>query len=64
MALEPDLAPVVKLVLALEQSLALDDEDVKGLEGPVMTYRELPDARKVKNALEGLLAARPRAPRA
>lgn len=47
-----------KLVLALEQSLALDDEDVKGLEGPVVTYREIPDARKVKNILESLRAAK------
>ncbi len=45
-----------RLVLALDQGLRLDAGALAGLVGPVVTFRELPDARKVKNALEDLRA--------
>jgi predicted nuclease of restriction endonuclease-like RecB superfamily len=42
------------LVLAVDVGLKLGKADVKGLKGPVVRYRELPNARKVLKALEDL----------
>lgn len=47
-----------RLVLALEQSLRVGDQDLDGIEGPIVPFRDIPDARKVKKILEGLRAAR------
>ncbi|MGE0706577.1 MAG: DUF790 family protein [Planctomycetota bacterium] len=48
---------VPNLVLALDQGLKLCSEDVRGLEGPVVTFREVPNARTVLRALEKLRKA-------
>lgn len=42
------------LILAVDQSLRLGDEGVKGLSGPVVPFRELPNGRTVLRALEKL----------
>jgi len=53
-ALAAEGAP--RLVLALERSLKVDEEKVGQLAGPVVFYREIPDARKVRKRLEELRA--------
>lgn len=45
------------LILAVDQSLRLGDEGVKGLSGPVVPFRELPNARTVLRTLEKLRKA-------
>lgn len=45
-----------RLVLALDPSLKVGKEHLRGVEGPVVPFREVPDARKVKRALEDLRA--------
>lgn len=45
------------LILAVDQSLRLGDEGVKGLSGPVVPFREIPNARTVLRALEKLRKA-------
>lgn len=42
------------LILAVDQGLKLGSEGVKGLSGPVVPFRELPNARTVLRALERL----------
>jgi uncharacterized protein len=42
------------LILAVDQSLRLGGEGVKGLSGPVVPFRELPNARTVLRTLEKL----------
>ncbi|RMG18353.1 MAG: DUF790 family protein [Planctomycetota bacterium] len=51
-----------RLVLALDRGLRLDEETLRGLEGPVVPYREMPSARKVLRALEALRDASPPRP--
>lgn len=45
------------LILAVDQSLRLGDEGVKGLSGPVVPFREIPNSRTVLRALEKLRKA-------
>lgn len=47
-----------RLVLALDSTLKVGPEKLGKLEGPVVPFREVPDARKVKKAIEALRAAR------
>ena len=42
------------LILALDQSLKLGKEGVKGLEGPAITFRDVPNGRTVLRTLERL----------
>ena len=51
---QPD-AP--RIVLALDQKLKLGKVSVKSIKGPVVAFREIPDARKVRKQLELLRAA-------
>lgn len=44
------------LIVAVDRSLKLGSEGVKGLKGPVLPFRDLPSARKVLKLLEGLRA--------
>lgn len=54
-----------RLVLALEHGLKVDDEALDELKsGPVVPFREVPDARKVRDALERLRRAAPTPPAA
>jgi predicted nuclease of restriction endonuclease-like RecB superfamily len=48
-----------RLVLALDPSLKVGAEQLRGLEGPVVSFREVPDARKVRKALDALRAGPP-----
>jgi predicted nuclease of restriction endonuclease-like RecB superfamily len=52
-----------RLVLALEQALRVGDDDLVGIEGPVVPFREVPDARKVLRCLEELRARDAEPPR-
>lgn len=45
-----------RLVLALDPSLKVGKEQLRGVEGPVVTFREVPDARKVRKVLDELRA--------
>jgi predicted nuclease of restriction endonuclease-like RecB superfamily len=45
------------LVVAVDHKLKLGDEGVKGLEGPVVPYREVPNGRTVLRVLERLRKA-------
>lgn len=45
-----------RLVLALDPGLKVGAEQLRGLEGPVVTFREVPDARKVRRLLDDLRA--------
>jgi len=45
------------LILAVDQSLRLGEEGVKGLSGPVVPFREIPNSRTVLRALEKLRKA-------
>lgn len=60
-----------RLVLALDPGLKVGEEKLRGLEGPVVSFRDVPDARKVRKALEDLRRSagpkrkrKPRAPKA
>ncbi|MCO5165015.1 MAG: DUF790 family protein [Planctomycetes bacterium] len=46
-----------RLVLALDPGLKVGPEQLRGLEGPVVTFREVPDARKVRRLLEAMHAS-------
>jgi uncharacterized protein len=43
-----------RLVLAVDQSLKLGKQSTKGLKGPVVSFRDVPNAKKVFKALEAL----------
>lgn len=46
-----------RLLLALDPSLKVGKEQLRGIEGPVVSFRDVPDARKVRKVLEGLRAS-------